>query len=151
MTALTTTHSDGLLALWISADGAIASVLLPLDPDERTRTLARLVDGNLDAVRLDERTDMWVNGEFLFRWDEPNVMATRVAGVHGFDTQTYHGPVVLTGGASRHGDTLGLDDTSASMLAAIAFYSTAEGPIRADEVDGHRFWEFTERRDRYGA
>lgn len=105
---------DGLLALWLPANGGITTVTLPSNPDERSDTLARLVDGMLDVVALDEHTDMWVNDEFLFRWPEtPNVMATRVAGAHGYDVQPYHGPAVLTGGVDAHGDTQGLDDTSA--------------------------------------
>jgi len=59
---------------------------------------------------------------------------------------------VLTGGVNAHGDTQGLDDDSATLLASIAFYTAAEGPLlRVDEVDGHRFRDLTHRRDRYGA
>ena len=142
---------DYLTALWLPADGGITTVRLSRDSSQRVEELSELVGGLLDVVRLDERTDMWVNDLGLFGWPAPNVMATRVAGAHGMDLQPYHGPAVLTGGVDERGDTLGLDDTTATMLASVAFYGATEGPIRPDEIDGHRFYEFDARRYRHGA
>lgn len=146
----TDTNSPELTALWITDDGGVATVTLPADDNARLDALQRMVGGYLDVVRLDEHTDMWVNDEGVFAYG-PNTVASRVAGAHGYDLQPYHGPVVLTGGVNAHGDTQGLDDDSATLLASIAFYSAAEGPLRVDEVDGHRFRDLTHRRDRYGA
>ncbi|MDL5160501.1 DUF3846 domain-containing protein [Actinomycetospora termitidis] len=142
---------DYLTALWLPAEGGVTTVRLSLDADQRGDELAALVGGLLDVVRLDEHTDMWINDLGVWGWREPNVMATRVAGAHGMDLQPYHGPVVLTGGADARGDTVGLDDTTATMLASVAFYGATEGPIRPDEIDGHRFYEFDARRYRHGA
>lgn len=127
----------GTLALWITADGAITSVTLPPSEGERGDALREMVGGWLDLVRLSDRLDMWVNDEGLFQFPEPNVTASRVAGVFGFDWQPYHGPAVLTG-TDGEGNTVGLDRTGAALLSELAFAAAGEGPLRPEEVDGHR-------------
>ena len=131
------TTETGMLGLWITPDGAIASVTVPADECARFHALRELMDGCLDVVRLRDDLDMWVNDEGLYQF-EANPVASRVAGTFGFDWQPYHGPVLLLAGVDAHGDKRGLDRTSAALLAELAFASAHEGPLRPEEVDGHR-------------
>jgi hypothetical protein len=59
--------------------------------DDTLAGLQRLVDGNIELVRLDDGVDLWVNEEFLMNGMLPNRLVGRTV---------MHGPMVLT----RHND-----------------------------------------------
>ena len=127
----------GTLALLITADGGIASVTLPPNNHAPGRALSELVEGRFECVCLSRHLDMWINDYRETRFPDPNVTATWIAGVHGYDRRAYHGPIVITATDAR-GNTAGLDRTSAALLTDLGFQAAQEGPLRPEEVDGHR-------------
>ncbi|BCN51950.1 hypothetical protein RE9425_03400 [Prescottella equi] len=74
----------------------------------------------IDAVRLTDRIDMWIDDEGMNLLDpEPNRPATEIAKRFGYMCQDYYGVVVFTGSADEEGFTQSLDAETAEMIESI--------------------------------
>ncbi|WP_432091425.1 DUF3846 domain-containing protein [Streptomyces sp. NRRL F-5630] len=107
-------------ALLITCEGAVAEIDLPEEDKERATVYRSVLRCRaFDVVCLTSRLDMWLDDEGLFN-HPVNPLATMLAKRHGFDHQTYHGPVLLTGSADEEGDTLPLTrEQMAAHLSAL--------------------------------
>lgn len=91
-------HTDGTFELidWPTQDGATLPLLY-----------SKIGTDRVDVVSITSRLDMWLDDEGA--GTKPLAeYATRLYGRYQPIHQPYFGTVVLTGGANRHGDTLGL-------------------------------------------
>ncbi|MFD9047754.1 DUF3846 domain-containing protein [Streptomyces zaomyceticus] len=107
-------------ALLITPKGEITLVELPADTGERLTAMYSLMRcDSVDVVALTNRLDMWLDDEGLFR-QPVNRLATLVARRFGWTYQSYHGAVLLTGGANEEGETLPLsEDKTRALLASL--------------------------------
>lgn len=97
-------------ALLLTPNGDVVEINLP--PDDRSGLIvmyAVLRCDAVDCIRVTSSIDMWVDDEYLYtRPEEPNFYATAFLTQFGQVTQVIHGPVLITGGAGRQGETLPL-------------------------------------------
>jgi hypothetical protein len=104
------------LALVISPAGQVER----LDISENSLSqLQNAVGGLIEAVDIKEDLTMWVNEEFLFSGNEPNLVATAYFEIAG-GTYPILGSVVFTGGSDSEGYTMGLSDRHAENIALVA-------------------------------
>jgi len=95
---------------------------------------------SVDVVRLGDNMDMWLDDEGMLV-GKVNGPATRLARSYGFVWQPYFGVVVVTGGADRDGNTVGLDETRAAEVRGLLTGPAPAGPRLPGEVCaecGHR-------------
>ncbi|THA53268.1 DUF3846 domain-containing protein [Streptomyces sp. A1136] len=108
-------------ALLVTPEAEVIPVDLPADTGERLTAMYSLIHcDNVDVVALTDQLDMWLDDEGLYT-QRVNPLATLFAGRFGRTYQSYHGPVLLTGGANSEGDTLPLTkDQVLALLASLA-------------------------------
>lgn len=107
-------------AILITPEADIVPISLPEDPAERQAVMRAVIRCDMyDVVALTSRLDMWIDDEGIYR-HPVNKLATYLAVRHGFTWQPYHGPVLLTGGADRDGETLPLTpDMVRALLTSV--------------------------------
>lgn len=107
-------------AILITPEADIVPINLPADEDERQAVMRAVIRCDLyDVVALTTRLDMWIDDEGIYR-HPVNKLATLLAVRHGFAWQLYHGPVLLTGGADKDGETLPLTpDMVRALLTSV--------------------------------
>lgn len=107
-------------AILITPNADIVPINLPTDPAQRQAVMRAVIRCDLyDVVALTSRLDMWLDDEGLDR-HPVNPLATCLAVRHGYTWQPYHGPVLLTGGADKDGETLPLTpDMVRALLTSV--------------------------------
>ena len=107
-------------AILITPESDIVPIQLPADPGERQAVMRAVIRCDLyDVVALTTRLDMWLDDEGLYN-HPVNKLATLLAVRHGFTWQPYHGPVLLTGGVDKDGETLPLTpDMVRALLTSV--------------------------------
>lgn len=106
------------IALLITPEGDVKELGLPDATRDRLQLLYQEIGcSTVDVVRLTTGIDMWVDDEFLYNFDEPNIPATLYARRFVPGDPVYRGPVVLTGGGDDQGETLPL--TRDKLLAIL--------------------------------
>ncbi|MFE6461973.1 DUF3846 domain-containing protein [Streptomyces cinereoruber] len=108
-------------ALLITPEGEVTPVSLPADSGDRLTLMYSLMRcDQVDVVALTDRLDMWLDDNGLYT-QPVNPIATLLARRFGWTYQTYHGPVLLTGGADEEGETLPLNkDKVLALLTSLA-------------------------------
>ena len=97
-------------ALHIKTDGKV--MILEFTNDTCYKTLSGAVGGLIECVALSKDIDMWVNEEGKVFGLDLNPHATRLF-MHTYGVvDPIAGDVVVTGGVSDEGETLGLSDES---------------------------------------
>ncbi|MFD3814339.1 DUF3846 domain-containing protein [Streptomyces rubiginosohelvolus] len=111
------------LALRIQADGRFELIDWPQPGGTLNTLLAAIGCRTVDAVTVSTDLTMWVDDEGIVTGLPVNGGATALYAAHKPPHQTYHGTVVITGGADSNGDTLPL--TTDQITALIEFHCFA--------------------------
>ncbi|MFF9870405.1 DUF3846 domain-containing protein [Streptomyces sp. NPDC013953] len=105
-------------ALLITPEADIVPLNLPTDAESRLIVMRSVIRcERVDAVGLTSQLDMWLDDEGLYN-HPVNKLATVLAFRFGFTYQSYHGPVLLTGGVDAEGETVPL--TKDKLLALLS-------------------------------
>ncbi|MFJ4879886.1 DUF3846 domain-containing protein [Streptomyces sp. NPDC088745] len=107
-------------ALLITPEADIIPVDLPNNSGDRLTVMYSVIRcRNVDVVALTDRLDMWLDDKGLYT-QPVNPVATALARRFGRTYQSYHGPVLLTGGADEEGETVPLSkDKVLALLASL--------------------------------
>lgn len=107
-------------ALLITPEMDLVPIDLPAGSSARLTVMRAVIRcERVDVVALTTRMDMWIDDEGVYN-HPANKLATLLARRFGFTFQTYHGPVLLTGGADADGNTLPLTkDGLLSLLTSL--------------------------------
>lgn len=102
-----TTNTAEKFALLLRTDGTFCLIDWPAEG--HLRLLYTAIDcDRVDAVRVTQKLTMWVDDEGMVNDSPANLSATHLYAHHHEPHQAYYGNAVFTGGADRHGNTLGL-------------------------------------------
>lgn len=107
-------------AILITPEADIVPIALPVDPEQRQAVMRAVIRcDRYYVVALTTRLDMWIDDEGIYN-HPVNKLATLLAARHGFTWQPYHGPVLLTGGVDRDGETVPLTpDMARALLTSV--------------------------------
>jgi hypothetical protein len=113
--------TKSIRVMTLPVEGAAEFTELPAET--LSADLNRLVGGYFQCIPLVDGIHLWVNEDGKGIGLAPNANAQALwDAVYGFGTDYVVGEAVLTGGADRHGNTLGLSD--ANVLTLRSFYQT---------------------------
>jgi hypothetical protein len=105
-----------LKAIIVQPDGSYETIQCT----DSYQTIKHAVGGWLEAVSsTDDTLTFWCNEEGKLKGLQPNPAATYLwwaAAPHMTKQDILVGPVVMTGGADPHGETLGLTDEQVSLI-----------------------------------
>lgn len=121
------TNTTTRLAIRVDTSGVCTRLDLGDNESRALAVLQAAVDGNVEAVQLDEYDarpglTAWCNDEGRLRAADVNLAATFVASQSplGQPAYAFMGTIVFTGGVDPNGDTLGLDEPTAKHIEALA-------------------------------